>query len=147
MHRQSALTLFELLVVIALIGLISLPLYFSYTHSQANQSLRSSAEQLQHSLETAHVSAREAKDKRSWGVKNLDSKSFALISGKTSSYKTERVVSLENLVEFPNNFEVWFEIGSGQITQNTSIELKNSFGKSALVSISKTGIIDVKLNP
>lgn len=147
MHKQSALSLFELLIVIALIGLISLPLYFSYTRSQANQSLRSSSEQLQHSIETAHVSAREAKDKRAWGVKSLDSKSFALISGKPGSYKTERVTSLESLVEFPDNFEVWFEIGSGDAEKNSSIVIANSYNKTATISVSKTGIVDVNLNP
>jgi len=143
MHRQSALTLFELLIVIALIGIISLPLYFSYTRSQANQSLRSSSEQLQHSLETAHIAAREAKDKRAWGVKNVDSKSFALISGNTTTYKTEKITSLESLVDFPNNFEVWFEIGTGNTTQEKTITLKNKYDKQISVRISKTGLVDV----
>ena len=146
MHRQSALTLFELLIVIALIALISLPLYFSYTRSQANQSLRSSTEQLKHTLESAHVSAREARDKKEWGVKNLDTKSFALISGKTDNYKIEKLTTLEPLAEIDGDFEIWFDIGTGETQQEIIIKLKNRYDKSSTLTIYKTGVVDIDLS-
>lgn len=143
MKLNSALTLFEVLIVIALIGVISLPLYISYTRSQSNQSLRSSSEQLLNTLKSAHISAREAKDKRAWGVKNIDERSYALVSGKQASPRIERITSLESLVTFPEDFEVWFEIGTGNAVEEKTVRLLNSNNLTKDISVSKTGIIDI----
>src|SRR5688572_30428043 len=113
MKTRSALTLIELLVVIAVMAIISLPLYISYTRTQASQALRASTEQLADTLRRAHVFAREAKDEKSWAVKNISDISYSLIAGSDTNFKTEKTTTVEPFVSLPNNFTIWFDVGTG----------------------------------
>lgn len=142
--RQSAISIIEVLIVIALIGVISFPLYLSYSKNQANQGLRSSSEQLLNTLQTAHIFARETKDKKNWGVKSISENSFALIKGSASNSQVEKSKTLEPNVVFPEMFEVWFDAGTGETSVERSILIKNSIEKITIINIFKTGIIEIK---
>jgi prepilin-type N-terminal cleavage/methylation domain-containing protein len=143
MHRQSALTLIELLVVVTIIGIISLPLYVSYTRNQSNQGLRASAEMLADTLRSAHIFAREARDLRAWGVKSSGSNKFVLVKGTTQTPKVEKTVTLEPFVLFPQPFEIWFVIGTGDTPTNETIEIENKHGRKYKIEVSTTGVVEV----
>lgn len=142
-YYQSAVTLIELLVVIAIIGIIALPMYISYTRSGANQALRSSGEQLSNDIRLAHVFAREAKDKKGWGVKSESKTSYSQVSGSKSNFAVVKTFPLEPLVEFPDEFSLWFTVGTGELENPQSIVLTNKYGKSLRIDVEKTGIVSV----
>jgi Tfp pilus assembly protein FimT len=143
MRRIAALTLFEILIVLAVMAAISFPLYLSYVHSQANQSLRSSAEQLADTMRRAHVFSREARDSKEWGVKNIDSKTYALVAGSSGTIRQESQIALEPLVTFPSDFAVWFDIGSGDAKEAYSVTLQNTYGLKTSIIVNKTGVVEV----
>lgn len=144
MKRIAALTIIEVLIVVAVISTLSIPLYFSYTRTQAHQSLRSSSEQLADTLRSAHLFSREARDFKSWGVKSIDNQSFALIGGPKEKPIVEKITTVESLVTIPQNFEVWFEIGTGNAIENYSVILENKYGRKTIIKVYKTGIVDVE---
>lgn len=142
--RQSALTIIEILIVVSLIGIISFPLYLSYSRNQANQGLRSSSEQLVTILETAHISSREVKEQKNWGVKSLSEKSFALVKGNRLTPQIEKTITLETFVSFPNSFEVWFDAGTGDTSEEKAIVIQNTIGNTKIIDVFKTGIIEIR---
>lgn len=146
MKNNSALTLIELLVVIALLGIISIPLYLSYTNGQANQSLTASASQLADSFKSAHVFSREAKDQKQWGVRRKDIKTYELIAGTTQSFTAQKTFRLETFVSIPNDFLIWFDIGTGATATAQSVIVKNDFGRVIKINISRTGVVNVEQN-
>lgn len=144
MKRTAALTLIELLTTMAVMAIIALPLYISYTRTQANQTLRSSGEQLADTMRRAHVFARETKDEKPWGVKRVSPTSYSLVAGNDTNFKTDKVTTLEPLVSFPNDFTFWFEAGTGDAETPGTVTLENSYKKQLVVQIYKTGIVEIK---
>lgn len=144
MSKSAGLTLIEMLIVIALIGLFSVPLYISYTRTQANQGLSATVEELASTAKRAYLYSREAKDQKVWGIKRQDENSFALISGKPDDWSTISITRVEPLVTIPNDFTVLFQIGTGQIDADTSIILVNRYGRQAKVNINKTGNVETE---
>lgn len=144
MKRIAALTIIEVLIVVAVISTLSIPLYFSYTRTQAHQSLRSSSEQLADTLRSARLFSREAKDFKAWGVKRMDEKTYALVGSPRENPFVEKVTTVESLVTIPQGFEVWFEIGTGNAQTDTSVSLENKYGRKAILKIYRTGIIDIE---
>jgi prepilin-type N-terminal cleavage/methylation domain-containing protein len=145
MKHSSAFTLVELLVTIAIMGIIILPMYFSYTRTQANQGLRATSEQLISNIKQAHVFAREAKDQKSWGVKRgSDDTSYELIAGTcgTTNYTRIQTKSAEPLVKFPQDFFVCFEIGTGEPVAETTIVVENKYGITKSLKVYKTGLVE-----
>lgn len=137
------ITLVEILIVMAILGLLSFPLLITYQTSRAKQALRISTEVFADNLRTAHIFSREAKDEKSWGIKRDDRASYALVSKQTGDWQAEKVYKLENQVEFVGDFFVWFEIGTGETTSDLSLKLKNSKGHKLKVDILKKGTIEV----
>lgn len=144
MKRNSAVTLIEMLVVMAVMAIIALPLYISYTRTQANQTLRASTEQLADTFRRAHVFAREAKDEKAWAVKSDSLTSYSLIAGNDANFKTEKATTLETFVKFPADFRVWFEVGTGDARMPQSVTIENTYGKQFVIEIFKTGIVEIK---
>lgn len=136
-------TLIELLVVITLIGIAVVPLYFSYTRSQAKQSLKSGSEQLSDALREAHVYSREAKERRTWGVQRVNANTYAVVSSQDGTTWTEegRHV-METGIIFPNDFFITFGRGTGETTAQ-SIIVENPYGARFRVDILQSGTVEV----
>lgn len=142
MKNNSALTLFEILVSIAILGLVGFPLYFSYTRTQANQALHASAERLADTVSRAKIYSREARDQKSWAVKNVDDKTYNLLGIDSKGQVIDKRLTVEPLVKINGNFNIVFAIGTGETSQNYTIILENKYGKQIKVEVSKIGLIE-----
>lgn len=144
MKKSPAFSLIELLVVVTIIGTVLFVLYLSYTRSQANQGLRSSAEQLVDTLRRAHVFAREARTEKSWGVVWDSKNSYSLVAGTPDKIDSrEGPKQLEAFVEFPQEFNIWFDIGTGETNEAKVIVLENEYKKQMRIRIYKSGLIEI----
>lgn len=139
---KSAFTLLEVLIVVTLIGIITIPLYISYTRTQANQGLRSTTEQLSDALTQAHIYAREARDKKAWGVKRVSETSYSIVSGTPASFTELQKKNVETFVILPSDFAIWFEIGTGDTASEQQITIQNTYGTEKKLKITKSGIIE-----
>jgi type II secretory pathway pseudopilin PulG len=139
-----ALTLVELLIVIAIIIVLLLPLLITYRTSRASQALRASTEQLADDIRTAHIYARESKDKKAWGIKKLGSDSYALVSGTDTTSVISQNFHLEPGITFTNDFIIWFGSGTGETLLDSSVMLQNLNGKKMEVVVIKSGAVEVK---
>lgn len=138
----AGLTFLEVLIVVALIGVISIPLYLSYTRAQANQGLTATSEIFATVAGRAHLFSREAKDQKQWGVKRQDEHSFALINGKPDSWALVSTNKAEPFVSIPDDFLIWFDIGTGQTDTNHTVVFQTEFGRKVEVTISKSAVIE-----
>lgn len=142
MHRPAGLTFIEVLLIVALISIISIPLYLSYTRTQANQGLLSSTEQFITVLNRASLFARQAKDQKEWGVRKRDDTSFELISGKPDAAVLVSTNSVEHFVSIPDDFLIWFDIGTGQTDRDYTVVFENTYGRKIEVNIYETGLVE-----
>lgn len=146
MRKTFGFTLIELLTVIALLGIVSTPIFFSFNRSHANQQLSASAEIFADIVKQAHIFARETKDSKTWGVKLQGPKTFILVSqSETIPEQQEKTYTLDRDVEFISpDFTLWFSKGLGHIDAPQIIYLKNKFGVKLSVVVSTTGTAEVK---
>jgi prepilin-type N-terminal cleavage/methylation domain-containing protein len=146
--RSNALkgfTLIELLIVIAIIGIITFPLLLTYRSYRTSQALNSSVEQVANNVRAVHVFAREARNQREWGIKNLNDSMYALYSSGATGDVDEQQYSLASGVLFPEDFNVLFEIGSGDTDRDYSIPIENVNGKRINVDVSTEGVVEVRI--
>ncbi len=139
---MKGFTLVEMLIVVAIIGIFMIPLLITYRSSQNNQKLRVVAEEFADQVRTVHIYARDAKDKKSWGIK-LSDNGYSLLSGRADSYKVDKSFSLGKNIEFEKDQLVWFEIGTGQTDRDYEVVIVDTRGKKIAVKISKNGIVEV----
>ncbi len=146
MKFAAAMTLIELLIVIAIVGIVSVPSFFVISSMRNNQALNSSAEKLKNVLTQAHIFAREAKDNKEWGVTQQDATTYRFRSRTSSSDPSpsnQAEYSIENPLVFSGAmFSIWFEKGTGNTTAKTII-LRAPNAKTIQVRISATGIVEV----
>jgi prepilin-type N-terminal cleavage/methylation domain-containing protein len=143
-HFRSGLTFIELLIVIAIIGIIcTFPILMSWRTTRSNQALVTSAENFANQVKTAHIYAREVKDSKAWGVESDTENSFNLISSTLAGWTTVSTFQLESQVKFDQTFSILFNRGTGEIASDASVELKNIIGKKVRIDVAKTGLVEV----
>ncbi len=144
--RQAGFTLLELLIVLVLLGVTVVPLYFSYTRQQAKQGLKASAQGFSDIVRRAHIFAREAKDKKSWGIKRNSGTSYSLISqGKDSpGWNDEQLFLVEPLVFFKDSFNIVFNVGTGETDSDAVVTLEDKYGDQLIVNIYESGLVEVR---
>jgi prepilin-type N-terminal cleavage/methylation domain-containing protein len=148
MKSLPGFTLFEILIVITVLGLVGGVGFMSYENSKANQDLNNSTEQLADQLRTAHLFSQTAKDERVWGVISTSTMAYALHSKNVVAIeKNEKAISLPNSVSIKNAFAVWFNQTSGTVDTDTIIILSTYRGITKNIHIAKSGIIDVIDHP
>lgn len=144
MKTHPALTLIELLIVIGLIALISGMAVISFGNIRNKQALIASAEELKSIASRAHIYARESKDEKSWGLKSDSNNSYSLLSGKPGDSDTVRTYLLEVPTEIKNgHFEIWFDIGTGEASNDKNIILESPDGRKIEIEINKNGLINM----
>ncbi|RJR30113.1 hypothetical protein C4564_00960 [Candidatus Microgenomates bacterium] len=139
----SAFSLIELLLVVTLIGIFSVPLFITYRTSRSNQALRASAEGLANTLRSAHILAREAKDSKNWGVANSNNSTYDLLSGSQGKSEKFSTVALDEGIYFSDGFEIWYTIGTGETKDERVVELVNQNGKTIQVQALTSGVVEV----
>ncbi len=136
-------TLIELLIVIALIGTVVIPLIFGIRQTGQTQNIRTSISVLSDDLQTAKVSAREARDKRGWGVISNSESTYLVMRGNKTVNSIASNRSLQNGVTFEGQFAVWFEIGTGNVSTPQIITVVNLNGQKYEVGVNELGTISI----
>ena len=80
MKFKPALSLIELLLVVSLIGILSLPGVLGIINIRARQSLDVSTNKFAEIMRQAHIFSRENRESLSWGVKGTDKNSYQLVT-------------------------------------------------------------------
>jgi prepilin-type N-terminal cleavage/methylation domain-containing protein len=142
-YTAQGFTLLEILVVVAIVALLIIPLYLSYGRTQANQGLKVSADRLANTFKQAHILAREAKEKSSWGVRSLDEFRYTVTSdnGKDGRKNNEEY-TLEPSIQIVTQFDVMYAIGTGELKESENIILKNKYGNRMRIRLHRTGFVE-----
>lgn len=144
MIKKSALgfTIFELLVVIALIGLLSLPLLTGGGFIGGAARIRANSDQLYSDMVLARSYARDARDRLNWGVRFATQNSYEIISGNDESLTVFAARSLDSSVSFQDEFIVWFTSGIGETTDDHELFLVDRDGRKRKIVVYQSGLIE-----
>lgn len=144
MIKKSALgfTIFELLVVIALIGLLSLPLLTGGGFIGGAARIRANSDQVYSDMVLARSYARDARDRVNWGVRYAGQNSYEIVSGNEESITVFATRSLDSSVSFEDEFTVWFTSGVGETTDDHELFLVDRDGKKIRIMVYKSGLIE-----
>lgn len=144
---NTAFTLVELLIVVAIIGIITFPLLITYRNHRTNQALIASAEAVANHTRSVHIFAREAQKQREWGIKNKSESAYTLYSTGASGIFEEQNYVLDNGIMFEENFDILFEIGTGDAKNPTEIKLITESGRKTWISVTENGLVEVVIDP
>ncbi len=140
--RLPAFTLMELLVVIGILAILSIPALIGIFTVRARQSVNVAKESLVSVLKTAHIYAREGKERSSWGINHLDDNSYRMWKNDGSGEVVVAEYSLGSLVKFENGpFTIKFNQGLGTTNGPVTIILKAN-NITAQVNVESSGVID-----
>lgn len=145
--RIAGFSLVELLVVVAIFGLVFFPLIITYGSHRTSQALSSNAEQVANYVRAAHIFSREAQKEREWGIRSKSDSAYTLYSTGSSGIVEVQNYTLDNGVTFESGFDILFEIGTGRAKTRKTIKLQGSNGKRIWVEVSDSGLIEVKVDP
>jgi len=140
---KNGFSLVEVLVVVTIIGFFVVPLLITYQASRSTRALQASAEEVVNNVKSAHIFARESRDRRNWGVTSLSGDKYAIFSKGTGDKTIEKSFFLESGVRFASGFEVLFEIGTGETDSQKTVELENDRGLKSRIEILETGVVEV----
>lgn len=144
MKKYPALTLVELLVVLAILAVVGVPSLLAVGRFRSQQALASSSEELAGALRRAHIFSRESKDDRSWGVAYKDKGTFVLLSGTPGDFVPEGEYALAAPAEFAGgDFAVWFDQGTGNTVGGVTVRLTTGSGQAEVV-VTESGVVEVK---
>ena len=140
---DKGFTLIEVILVVAMISVIVIPLLISYRTTRTNQALLSSTEEFANHVRSAHIFARDANGRKSWGVRSIDTKLYEIYSAIGGTSSAENRYSLEPAVQFTNSFDVLFHIGTGETDVELQVLFSADNGSKAKVEVLKTGVVEV----
>ena len=149
MRKHPALTLIEVLVTLGILAIVSVPTILSIGNIRAKHTLSANADILSNALKQARIYARENKDGAEWGVRYLNSSSFALVAKDETGTRTIAQYGLEAPSTFDStNFNIWFVQGTGNLKDGVSqsIIVKSVASQTYFrkVDVSVNGVIEVK---
>lgn len=143
MRRRRGFTLLEVLVVIGLIAVVSMPFFSSYLTTLRKARLDTSVGMILDTLRTARNFARASKNDASWGVRSNGNTSYEIVfdtGAAISSYGQEK---LSDSLTFQSQFEIWFVKGAAtnkSNATNTITVLSGSAQKQ--IQVLASGVID-----
>lgn len=141
---KGGFTLFEILIVVVLLGLTVFPLFFYSRQVSQTQAIRTSVSVLADTLQEAKNSSRDARNQSAWGVIWVDDTTYKLVYGDQNKNTLSKNVALEDGVTVKDPFQVWFEIGTGNVDSSKTINLTNSLKSNYEITVSETGVINTK---
>ncbi len=145
MKSRSAFTYIEVILVVVLLTMLSLPLLFNYLNVSNKYHLQSAVTDVAESIRTAHVYSREGQKQEAWGVHTVNSNTYEVIRGTSQKFTVEATKVIPNDITFKNAFTVWFELGSGETNVDQEILLESQKGQVGSIMVYKTGVLDLKI--
>ena len=143
--NAGGFTLLELLIVVALVGIISIGSITAFTTARENQLVRQSAEMVADTFQRASIYSQNARGERTWGVKSDDQNTYVVISqlAQEPEYSEQQIVTLPKGIRFTQPFRILFTRGTGYVDGNTQVTLTTSHNSTSTVSLTTTGQITV----
>ena len=145
--KKAGFTLVELLIVTALIALLIVPAFINYLGAIRNQQLLTAGEQLAEQVRLAHVSSREFRDEKMWGIQTTSPfTTYSLVSSEEGITKIEKTYPLSSSLSFEttNTVNVWFTPSKGELdTAQQVLTIRSSYGKRISVTIFHSGLVEV----
>lgn len=142
-RNKNGFSLFEILIVFAIIGTIISVFAVINNNSRQTQALRVSSERVADKLREAHIYSREQKDDSAWGVRTSGGSDMSLIRENESGREVYLTSSLEKGVRFDSNYEIKFKPGSGETDNFVTIKLLGKDGHVVEVNVLRSGVIEV----
>lgn len=141
MKNRPALTLVEVLLVMALIVILGTAGVISLARVRINQALDSSTAKLAIVLRQAHVFSREERDDSSWGVRQSGGDGYQLVSlGREDTILSD--YRLEPPIVFERDFElIRFRQGTGETDGRREVVLTGPMGRSMKITVLTTGVV------
>lgn len=146
-RARKGMTLIEILIVVAIIGMITFPLLLTYRSYRTTQALSASAESVANHTTSVHIFAREAQKQREWGIKNKGDSTYVIYSTGASGIIEEQNYILDAGVSFEEDFDILFEIGTGKTENESVIKIVNINGHGIWVTVSENGVVEINTNP
>lgn len=145
MNKSPAYSLVEILLVLIILALVSIPGFFVYIRSQANQRLQASAEIFSNHLRQARTFSRDAREGRTWGLVRVTESNYDLVSfTDTGATTTEENYHLQTGILFKNNFDIRFSKLSGDPLASQPVKVGNKYNQCYMVDILATGVVETK---
>lgn len=144
-NTAQGFTLMELLVTVALLSMFIIPILFGIQRTGQTQNIRTTVSVLSDDLQTVKVSAREARDKSSWGIITTSANSYQIVKGDKVTGIPVSNRTLEHGVTFENQFVLWFTIGTGSVNTEQQITLTNLSGQRYQITVNELGTISAQL--
>lgn len=145
-YTAQAFSLIEVIIVTALIAIVTVPLLINGRTVSISQGLKTSVQLVSNDLVTAKIYSREGKNQASWGIRTISANQYELIYGTQSNPTVQLVRQLEERVVFENNATIWFGIGSGETSQNVTINLiAPDSGKRAIINVNTNGLVEYSI--
>jgi len=141
---KSGFTLIEVIIVLAILGTMVFLFATNFRQSISNQALRASAEKFASDIRSVHIYAREVKDKKEWGIENIDDVSYMIVSGTTLDNR--EMVSKHKLdgdTKFSDDTLIWFVAGTGETDSGKNISLESPYGGKIIVDVLINGVVEV----
>ncbi|MFC1649380.1 Tfp pilus assembly protein FimT/FimU [Patescibacteria group bacterium] len=142
-QKLQGFSLFELLVVMAILGILVIVFLTTYGTSRQNQALRVSAEEVADKIREAHIFSREQKNDVGWGIRKSGDNSYDLIKGEETAWISHSSSVLESDVTFDGDFFIWFDPGSGETVSTHTINLINQNGHTIVIEVLESGVTEV----
>ncbi|RJR14584.1 prepilin-type N-terminal cleavage/methylation domain-containing protein [Candidatus Microgenomates bacterium] len=144
MHQRRAFTLIEIIIVVAIIGILMVTGFTAFISAQKNQELSAVAQKFATVVTTAHIYARENKDIKIWGVRGTLDR-YALISATTDPlvFDIEKETALPAGMTFTAPFTIYFDKGTGTMPTTQSLILKDSRDRQMRIDISPSAAVDI----
>lgn len=137
MRRLPAFSLVELLLVMAILAIITVPLVMNISSILSRHTLDQSAENLASILRQAHIFSRENKGQKTWSVASTLQSQYVLISNNTP--QTTYILPTGITV---SAFNVIFAKDTGYTTAAPILLTKSS--QQAQITVSTFGTVEVK---
>lgn len=142
MRTRPALTLVELILVMGLIAVLTVPFVISFSGFRQRHALKVSGENFANTVRTARVYAREERQEQSWGLRYIGVKAYSVVTGSPTSFTIYRNYELDSTVNFADSFpDIWFGQSNGETDRNYQVDFVTTSGLLAKVEISKAGIV------
>jgi type II secretory pathway pseudopilin PulG len=145
MKSRSAFTYIEVILVVVLLTMLSLPLLFNYLNVSNKYHLQAAVTDVSDAVRTAHVYSREGQKQEAWGVHTVNENTFEVIRGSSQRFTVEATKVIPNDIKFKNAFTVWFTLGTGETAADQEILLESQKGQVGQIIVYKTGVLDIKI--
>lgn len=145
MNNKPALTLIELVIVMALVAILSGVAVINFRKMRENQAMKLSSENIVSELNRVRIFSRENRNEKSWGLKVVSESAYTIKVRDESGVSDLASYELSSPVLFTDaNFEVWFDQVTGNTGEDKRLQLRTPSGSVKNINISQYGVINIE---